>query len=170
MTNIVVLKIKDDIGNSIPADQIKGMKKAGQWINDYLALPGKAKRVMFKRLYRQLVENDGKYQIAVKDSTGTLQELSPWENSKGVKKYRKFTTVGGDVYKIVPKVDAKDTDDFILMHIAIPATTQDLLQDGYIGNVVGDIEDIYNGPGGDIEKTTAVKKYLLATVFLSRCH
>lgn len=188
MTNIVCRKITVNNNGDVEASRRAGMRKAGDFINKYISMPSKPRLALFKRLYKQLVENDS-FDLAVKTSEGEFSLRKVGNKYKKFEIYRvldngawvELPEEDRTIYKIVTVVDDEDSDaddDFVKMHIAVPATAQNLIGDGYIGEVVSDIEAIYKKDASQAcadeifadNKSDIVKKYLLGTIFLTRCH
>lgn len=176
MTNIIIRKIEMDDGTSVAtADQIpEGMRKAGNKINSYLRQAGKPKRRLVRHLYKQLIEksvaqgNDGVYEMGLINAAGDFLVLTPAKPNK----YRKFVSADEPdlVVKLIVQIDDEgydEDDDFIKMNVIVPAGTQDFVANGYINQVVADIDKI---SGSTLSNKTKIKKYLLSNIFLSRCH
>ncbi|WP_419907289.1 hypothetical protein [Hoeflea sp.] len=161
MTNIIVKKTDE----SDPDDRRKGMIKAGDAVNEWMTDPGEpAAKYFFDDIFDDVTDNDHKFFLDVGSAHRRLRE----GRRDGVYRFGK-----GRRLVVKCEDDGQDSDRNKKMTIGVPEDRADLLAGGYIDVILDDLVNILypSGPAtiGANDMTNA-RKYLLASIFLNRCH
>ena len=162
MSSFVVGK-KDAMGVAIvPADRQAGMVKAGLEINAWMDAPNeKDKDEFFNEIFDDVTKPPDNFEVYYFDEGGIEQTLSP--DTRNPRKRQKYKyTDSNDVDRYLRVKIEEDEESETRMTIVVPRKRTGLLAGGYVATILSDI----NALGTDAEK----EKYLLASVFLTRCH
>lgn len=164
MTNIVVKKR----GLTDPTDRQEGMIEAGDEINDWISDTFEPPAENFFEDVFDNVTDDPDFRFFL--DTGSAERRLRPTRKQGV--YR----VGKNRRLIVRcEDDAPDGERRKRMTIGVPEDRKDLLSGGYIDKIIGDLWSLLHdgtppsaapAPGAELRS----KKYLLASIFLNRCH
>ncbi|MDE4100066.1 hypothetical protein [Phaeobacter gallaeciensis] len=160
MTYVVVKKLNGHFF----ADHIDGMVDAGVKINDILTRsPEVDYKDIFETMFTEMTEGAApNYSVDVADG-GNEHPLSdaPGKNM--------FEYDGGKSFKLKPQED-KEVGQDMAMNFVIPGERTNLLQSSsYIAGIVGGINTIANNKLTPLE-VKQISEFLLAKIFLARCH
>ena len=171
-------------GGTDPQDRIDGMVVAGETINKLVATGYDAVDIfgeLYKKLAMDAAEADKVLFLANSTAHGGEQELTPLPDNKPPKNKYSFGEDPAGQLQIKPSED--DSGDHAggkvkKMAFVVPGPTEgstlypDMLANGYVNVIAEDCERILLGLTYDDTNARHVKlkRYLLANVFLSRCH
>ena len=166
MSSFVVGK-KDGFGIVVPADRQAGMAKAGEeiarWMN---ATPEKDKDDFFHDIYDDITGPPDNYEVFYFDEGGQGQAVSP--DTRNPRKRQKYKyTDSNDTQRFLRVKIEEDDESETRMTIVVPRKRTGLLVGGYVNTIVTDLDAIDADLAADPDKKA---KYLLASVFLTRCH
>ena len=161
MTFVVVKKLNGHIFSQ----EIDGMIDAGEKINNILIRTG-ANAVDYDDVFDTMfVEMTAGMAPPFSVSVGADGALHPLERKKK-DKYKYNTNMK---FKLKPQLD-KEIDQDKAMNFVVPAERQDLLAgSAYLSQLAGGINAIANNKLTPAE-IGLISKFLLAKIFLSRCH
>jgi hypothetical protein len=169
MTAVVVKMTNPGTGQD---ETVEGMANAGQTIND-LVFRGADYRQIFDQTFAALTAN-GAHGFFVENANHTLE---PLVKENGPNKYS-YGSGANEKFNIKPELDESGglTNGVKKMTFTVPEPTEqggarrNMLASGYVLAIAQGCMTILNVKNPTTGQLTQLKQFLLAHIFLSRCH
>ncbi len=170
MSSLVVGLLAGGTQTIDPAQRRNAMIRAGDEINEWMQKnPERDKDDFFTFVYEQVTGAPDHFKVFYFDTDHTPRELSKSPPPPKKKKYE-YTDSSGNTRFLQVKIEEDEASES-RMTIVVPRDRGDLVSAGYIPEIVADLAAIDADTSiTDAEKNSRKAKYILATVFLSRCH